>query len=106
MYEENDNVVVKAAIPGAKAEDIDVSINGDVLTIKGETKSSEEIEEENYIYREQRYGSFSRSVGLPANVNTEDAEADFEDGILTLTMPKLEEAKPRQISVKSKGEDE
>ena len=102
MYETDDEVVVKTAVPGVKSEDIDVSITGDVLTIKGETKSEEKVEKANYIRQERRYGAFSRSVTLPTSIVAEDAKADFENGVLTLTLPKAEEAKPKTIKVKTK----
>ena len=102
VYETDDAVVVKSAIPGIKPEDIDISITGDTLTIKGETRVEEEVNEENYIRRERRYGSFCRSLALPLPVVTEKAEAEFENGVLTLTLPKAEEVKPKAIEVKSK----
>ncbi|RLC59009.1 MAG: Hsp20/alpha crystallin family protein [Chloroflexi bacterium] len=103
MYETDDAIVVKTAIPGVKPEDVDVSIAGDTLTIKGETKAEEEVKEENYIRRERRYGSFCRSLTLPVPVVADDAEAEFENGILTLTLPKAEEVRPKTIKVKAKG---
>ena len=102
MYETDEAVVVKLAIPGVKPEDIDVSVTGDVLTIKGETKAEEEVKGENYIRRERRYGAFSRSVSIPVTVVSDKGEAEFEDGVLTLTLPKAEEVKPRAIKVKAK----
>ena len=102
MYETDDAIVVKSAIPGIKPEDIDISITVDTLTIKGETKSQEEVEEENYIRRERRYGSFCRSLAIPLPVLADKAEAEFEDGVLTLTLPKAEEIKPKAIKVKGK----
>jgi len=102
MYETDDAVVVKAALPGVKAEDLDISVVGDTLTIRGEVKRDEEVKEENYIRRERFYGSFCRSFALPTQVVPEDAEAEFEDGILTLTLPKAEEVKPKAIKVKPK----
>lgn len=102
MYETDDAVVVKSAIPGVKPEDIDISITGDVLTIKGETKVEEELKEENYVRRECRYGAFSRSVSIPVDVVTDKAEAEFVDGVLKLTLPKAEEVKPKTIRVKAK----
>ncbi len=103
MYQTNDAVIVKAAIPGVKPEDIDINITGDVLTIKGETKAEEEVKEENYFRRERRYGSFSRSLSIPVSVVADKATADFENGVLTLTLPKAEEVKPKAIKVKAKG---
>lgn len=103
MYETDDAVVVKSAIPGAKPEDLDVSVTGDTLTIKGETRTEEEVKEENYIRRECRYGSFCRSLTIPVPVVSDKAEAEFEDGVLILTLPKAEEVKPKAIKVKAKG---
>ena len=102
MYETDDAVVVKSAIPGIKPEDIDISVTADTLTIRGETKSEEKVEEENYIHRERRYGSFCRSLAIPLPVVADKAEAEFEDGVLTLTLPKAEEIKPKAIKVKGK----
>ena len=102
MYETADSVVVKTAVPGVKPEDIDITITGNTLTVAGETKAEEKVEEGNYIRREQRCGRFSRSLTLPSGVRGENAEATFEHGLLTLTIPKAEEAKPKVIKVKSK----
>ena len=102
MYETDDSVVVKSAIPGIAAQDLDISITGDTLTIKGETKAEKEIKEENYICRERRYGAFSRSLAIPVQIEADEAEAAFENGILTLTLPKAEEIKPKTIQVKTK----
>jgi HSP20 family protein len=103
MYETDDAVVVKSAIAGIKPDDLDISIVGDTLTIKGETRTAEEVNEENYIYRERRYGSFCRTLTVPVPVVADKAEADFEDGVLTLTLPKAEEVKAKAIKVKAKG---
>ncbi len=102
MYETPENVVVKTAIPGVKPEDIDITITGDTLTIKGEVKAEEEVKRENYIRQERRYGAFSRSLTLPTKIVAEKAKAEFENGILTLTLPKAEEVKPKVIKVKAK----
>jgi HSP20 family protein len=102
MYETDDTVVIKTSIPGVKAEDIDVSVTGDTLTVKAETKEEEEIKRENYLRRERRYGSYCRSVTLPGGLETEKADADYSDGILTLTFPKAEEVKPKSIKVATK----
>jgi HSP20 family protein len=102
VYETEDSLVVEAALPGVKPEEIDVSLTGDVLTIKGETKAEEKVEEENYIRRERRYGSFCRSVSLPSGLEGDKAEAEFEHGILKLTIPKAEAVKPKVIQVKAK----
>jgi HSP20 family protein len=100
VYETEDSVVVEAACPGIKPEDVDISITGDTLTIKGETKFEEKVERENYIRQERRYGSFCRAVTLPGGLENDKAEADFEDGVLTITFPKSEEMKPKSIKVK------
>jgi len=102
MFQTKDEVVVKAAIPGVKPEDIDVSVSNDVLTIKGEFKQEENVERENYIRRERRFGSFSRALPLPTPVNVEKASAEFEHGVLKLVLPKAEEVKPKSIEVKTK----
>jgi len=103
MYQTANDVVVKAALPGVKPEEVDISITGDTLTIKGEHKEEQEVKQEDYFYKEQRYGSFSRSVTIPVQVRSDKAEATFDNGILTLTLPKAEEIKPRQIKVKPKA---
>ena len=102
MYETDESVVVKTEIPGVKAEEIDVSVTGDTLTVKAETKEEEEINRDNYLRRERRYGSYCRSVTLPGGLKTEEADADYTDGVLTLTFPKAEEVKPKSIKVSAK----
>ena len=102
MYETDDDLVVKAMVPGVNPEDIQITVTGDTLTIKGETRKEEELEGRNYIRQERSYGAFSRSIALPGNVNADKTEAEFEDGILTLTVPKVEEAKRKSIQVKVK----
>jgi HSP20 family protein len=102
MYETADSVVVKSAVAGVKPEEIDITITGDVLTIKGETKTEEKVEKANYIRQERRYGAFQRSVQLPDSIVTDKAEASFENGVLTLTIPKSEKSKPKTIKVEAK----
>jgi HSP20 family protein len=102
MYQTKDEVVVKAAVPGVKPEDIDISVTGDVLTIKGEFKEEEKIEEANYLRQERRYGEFRREFNLPTQVSADKAKAEFEHGVLTLHLPKAEEVKPKSIKVKAK----
>lgn len=101
MYETRDEVVVTTAVPGVKPEDIDITITGDTLTIRGETKIEEKVEKENYLRQERRYGAFSRSLTLPAGLVTDKAQAHFENGVLTLKIPKAEEAKPKTIKVQA-----
>jgi HSP20 family protein len=100
VLENNDNFVVKASLPGVRTEDLDITYNNNVLTIKGEVKAEKVIEEARYHLQERRYGTFARSLTLPANVNAEAIKANFENGILTLILPKAEEAKPKHIAVK------
>ncbi len=102
MYETDQDVVVKSTVPGIKPEDIDITITGDTLTIKGETRAEEKVEETNYIRQERRYGAFARSLALPTAIVADKAKAEFEDGVLTLTLPKAEEVKPKSIKVKAK----
>ena len=102
MYQTDDDVVVKASLPGLKADDVQINITGDVLSIKGEMKEKSETKEKNYHIREQRWGSFERSVMLPTSVVSDKAKAEFEDGILTITLPKAEEVKPKIVTVKAK----
>jgi HSP20 family protein len=102
MYETDDSVIIKTAIPGVNAEEIEVSVTGDTLTIKAETKEEEEVQRDSYLRRERRFGSCCRSVTLPGGLETENAEADYTDGVLTLTFPRAEEVKPKSIKVTTK----
>ncbi|MDE3088771.1 MAG: Hsp20/alpha crystallin family protein [Chloroflexota bacterium] len=102
MYETKDQVVVKAALPGIKPEQVEVSITGNTLTISGETKEENEVNEDNYLRKERRFGSFSRSVRLPDGLKADKADATFEDGVLTLRVPKSDEVKLKTIKVKAK----
>jgi HSP20 family protein len=102
MHETDSEVVVEATVPGVKPEEVDVQVTGNVLTIKGERKQQEERKEASYIYREQRFGSFCRSVTLPTEVDVDEATAEFENGVLTLTLPKSETVKPKTIKITRK----
>ena len=102
MYQTDDEVVVKATLPGLKAEDVDISVTGDTLTLRGEYKQENEQKEARYHIREQRYGSFERSLLLPTDVKADKAVADFENGVLTIRIPIAEEVKPKSISIKAK----
>jgi len=101
MYETDDEVVVKATIPGVKPEDLDITVTGNVLTIKGEVKEEKKVEEANYIRQERRFGMFRRDLTLPVEVDVEKAKAEFENGVLILTLPKVEAAKPKRLEVKA-----
>ncbi len=102
MYQTDDEIVVKAALPGLKAEDVQINITGEVLTLKGEMKQQEEKKEKAWHIREQRWGTFERSVVLPTDVVSDKAKAEFENGILTITLPKAEEVKPKVINIKAR----
>jgi HSP20 family protein len=102
LYQTDDEIVVKAALPGIKPDEVQISVTGDVLTLRGEFKRQEQQKEATWHIREQRSGIFERSVMLPTEVQTDKSKADFENGILTITLPKAEAVKPRTISIKAK----
>jgi HSP20 family protein len=102
MYQTDNEVVVKAAVPGMKPEDVQIAVTGDVLTIKGESHERNDTKEKAYHIREQRWGTFERIIGLPTAVVSDKAQAEFENGVLTITLPKAEEVKPKMITVKAK----
>jgi HSP20 family protein len=102
MYQTDNEIVVKAAIPGVKTDDVQINVTGEVLTIKGEIKEKEETQEKAYHLREQRWGMFERTLALPTDVIADKAKAEFENGILTITLPKAEELRPKTISIKTK----
>lgn len=99
VIENDDEYQVKASVPGVKPEDLDITYNNNTLVIKGELKEEREVEENRYHLRERRYGSFSRSLTLPSNVSPEGIRADYDSGVITLHLPKAEEAKPKRIAV-------
>ena len=102
ISETKDNFVVKAEFPGLETKDVNVSISGDILTIKGEKKAEEEEKDEHY-HRVERYsGSFQRVFQLPSRVKADNIEATFDKGVLKVTLPKVEEAKKKEIKVKVK----
>jgi HSP20 family protein len=101
VSETPDKVVVKAEVPGMEAKDIDISLSGDVLTIKGEKKSEREEKKENYHLVERTYGSFARSLRMPVAVNADKIEATYKKGVLTISCPKKEEVKPKAIEIKA-----
>ncbi|RPI91465.1 MAG: Hsp20/alpha crystallin family protein [Chloroflexi bacterium] len=102
MYQTDDEVVIKAALPGFKADEVQINVTGDVLTLRGEMKHEEEQKDKAWHIREHRWSSFERSIALPTDVKADKAAADYENGILTVTLPKAEEVKPRTITVKAK----
>lgn len=101
VSETDEHIIVKADLPGVDVKDIDISIVGNVLTVKGEKKQEKEEKNESYHRIERSYGSFSRSISLPAEVNPEGVEAVYKDGVLKLTIPKAEKSKPKKIEIKT-----
>ena len=99
IYETEHELVVKADLPDVKPEDLDIRVENNILTIRGERKFEKKVNEDNYLRVERSYGSFSRSFSLANTVNTDAIKADYKDGVLTLSIPKREEAKPKQIRV-------
>jgi HSP20 family protein len=102
MYQTDNEIVVKAAIPGVKTDDVQINVTGEMLTIKGEFKEKDEVKERAYHLREQRWGVFERTLALPTDVIADKAKAEFENGILTITLPKADEVRPKTISIKAK----
>jgi HSP20 family protein len=100
IYDKGNEVVIHAELPGLKKEDIDVRVENNILTIRGKKERQEEVKEDGYFRSERAYGSFVRSFSLPSTVDVSKIAADYKDGVLTLRLPKAEEAKPRQIAVK------
>jgi HSP20 family protein len=99
LRETEDQYVLEAALPGVKPEDIDVSVQGNQVRIQAELKQDEEKKGERYHYRERRYGQFQRTITLPNNVKSDQVTSEFRNGLLTLTLPKAEEARPRRIQI-------
>jgi HSP20 family protein len=102
VFEKVDKFVVKAEVPGMKEDDIHVSVEGDVLTIKGEKKTESEVKEEDYYCCERSYGSFFRSIALPSTVDASKIEADYDNGVLEVTIPKKAEVKPKKVTIKKR----
>jgi len=100
LYEEKDEIVVKAELPGIDKNNIEVNLTDHMLTIKGEKKKEEEVKEKNYYRSERSYGSFLRTLELPKDVHGDKVKASFKNGILEVRMPKTEEAKAKEIKVK------
>lgn len=99
VHDSDGGYVLQAELPGVRPEDTEILVQGSTVTIQGERKADEERQEGGYLPREHRYGSFRRSITLPAPISTDQAVAHFENGVLTLTLPKAEEARPKPIKV-------
>jgi len=100
LVEREDSIVVRAELPGMKADDIELQVRNNVLTISGEKVEITEDKGENYYHVESRHGSFNRGITLPSEVDAEKIEAVYKDGVLTITLPKVEKAKARRIDIK------
>jgi Molecular chaperone (small heat shock protein) len=99
IFEGEHELVVKADLPDIKPEELDIRVENNILTLRGERKFEKKVDEKNYLRVERSYGSFARSFSLANTVNTDAIKADYKDGVLTLSIPKREEAKPKQIKV-------
>jgi HSP20 family protein len=105
VIEKDDKFTVKVELPGVKEEDVDVSVAGDMLTISGEKRTESEEKKKGYYYSESSYGSFSRSVTVPSTVGVNKIEANFDKGVLEITLPKTPEVKPKKIKVAGKKKE-
>lgn len=100
MYQTKDNVIIKSTIAGVRPEDIDITVANDMVTVKGSRKKEEAVVQDDYFYQECYWGSFSRSVIVPVDIDSEHIEADLKDGILTIVIPKAAKAKTKKVKVK------
>ena len=101
IVQESDRYLVKVDLPGMKKEEIEITLNGDTLTISGEKKNAKETKDDSYYRSERYYGKFSRSLVLPSTVDANKIEAAYKDGVLSVTLPRSEEARPKQIKIQS-----
>jgi len=99
IYETENNIVLKAELPGIDPKDVEIRVEDNTLYLKGERKHEKEVKEENYHRVERSYGSFARSFSLPNSIDADKVKAEYKDGLLTLSMPKREEAKPKTIKI-------
>ena len=99
IYETENDIVLKAELPGIDPKDVEVRVEDNTLYLKGERKYEKEVKEKNYHRVERSYGTFARSFSLPNSINADQVKAEYKDGMLTLTMPKREEAKPKTIKI-------
>jgi HSP20 family protein len=101
IYEQDNNIVIKAELPGVDPKDVDIRLDNNVLTIQGERKFDNEVKKESYHRVERSYGAFTRSFTLPNTVDPNSIKAEFKEGVLRITLPKREEAKPKQIQIQA-----
>lgn len=99
IFENDNNIVLKAELPGVDPKDVEVRVEDSTLYLKGERKFEKEVKEDNYHRIERSYGSFARSFALPGTIDSDKVQAEYKDGLLTLTIPKREEAKPKTIKI-------
>ncbi|MFH1457501.1 MAG: Hsp20/alpha crystallin family protein [Patescibacteria group bacterium] len=102
VWQDNENVYVECPLAGVNPKEVSVSVENDVLTVKGKSEQKTEVDEKNYYRKEVRYGAFHRTVALPASINNDKISAIFENGVLKITLPKEERVKPKKIDVKIK----
>ncbi len=100
IFERGEDIVVRAELPDVRKEDLDLKVENNVLTLRGEKRRDETVQQENYHRSERHYGKFSRSFKLPSSVDTSHIQARYENGVVEIVIPKAEEAKPKQIEVK------
>jgi HSP20 family protein len=105
VLEHQNEYLVRASLPGVKSEDLEVTYEKGMLTVRGEIKDESETEQGQYHLRERRFGSFVRTISMPDTIKAEDIRADYKDGVLTLHLPKAEEVKPRRIAVHTNGQN-
>jgi HSP20 family protein len=101
VHQTANEIVVSASLAGVQPEDVQITLTGQTLQIRGEFKANEEVKRDQYLYRERRYGTFNRQLQLPVRVQGEKAQATFENGVLSLRIPKAEDVKPKQIQIKA-----
>jgi len=99
IFEEKDQIIVKADLPGVKKENISINVDNRILTLKGERSYDDEVKEDNFVRRERSFGSFQRSFTLPADISTDDIKAEFKEGILKIEIPMPQEKKAKQIEI-------
>ncbi len=101
VVESDDEYLIKASLPGINLDDLEITFSDNKLTIKGEVKEEEELDEAHYHLRERRCGTFTRSIKLPSGIESDKIEANYDSGVLKLRLPKVEEVKPKKITIKT-----
>lgn len=101
VFQDKDNLIIKSTIAGVKPEDLDITLSNEMVTIRGERKHEERINEGDYFYQECYWGAFSRSLALPVEVDVDKAEAEMKDGVLTIVLPKASRSRSKKVRIKS-----